>query len=105
MSQEKLPEQNEDLAWFVQDELEKSKSGRTPYGSFEIAGGRMSAYMNTASDPAEWIIEFVKDGERAWEDRILLQRDPTFGPDAADELLLGQRIEELIKEYGLEPAE
>lgn len=86
-----------------QEGKESAKTGRILHGSFEIAGGRMSAYMPASDhEKQQWTIEYVKDGEVVFTEYAEMTYAPVFGPDAEDVNCLNQRIEEIIAQRSLE---
>lgn len=75
---------------------------RNLYSGFNIAGGRVSAYMPmNDEDDLVWTIEFVKDGVVHTATAPMIH-PPIFGPDVEDLFKLNETIELLIKKWGLE---
>lgn len=73
------------------------------YGKFDISEGVMFAYGPAGPDEERcWKVVFEKNGEEVHSDKLEMFFEPIFGYDAGDVAYLNQRIEELIKEWGLE---
>lgn len=78
-------------------------SERNLYSGFDIAGGRVSAYMpNTPEEELEWTVEFVRGGEVLHTGTIAMIHPPIFGPDVEDVSYLNLGVEKFITEWGLE---
>lgn len=78
-------------------------SERNLYSGFDIAGGRVSAYMPmNDEDDLVWTIEFVKDDAVQHTATVEMIHPPIFGPDVEDLFKLNETIELLITEWGLE---
>jgi hypothetical protein len=74
-----------------------------PYGTFTIAGHIFACYLpDTSRDPQVWTIVVTKDGQEIRRETIPLNHEPRFGPDFEDVAYRDTRIEDIIKELGLE---
>ncbi len=74
-----------------------------PYGTFTLAGHAFACYLpDGPSDPQVWTIVVSEDGKEVRRETIPLLYEPRFGPDVGDVAARDARIEEIIKEFGLE---
>lgn len=72
-------------------------------GAFELSGYHFACYLPTSStDEHVWTITVTKEDVEIRRDTIRLLHAPVFGPDVEDVVARDARIEEIIKEMGLE---
>ncbi len=80
-----------------------SKSETTLEGAFDLSGYHFACYL-PSSDRSEqvWTIIVTKGDEEVRRDKVSLLYAPRFGPDVGDVAARDARVEEIIKEMGLE---
>jgi len=72
-------------------------------GSFELSGHTFTCYLPSSdAEPQEWTIIVTRDGETVRRETIPLLYRPIFGPDVGDCAARDYRVEQIIKELGLE---
>ena len=73
------------------------------WGEFDIADHHFTAALpGSDTDDQVWTIVVTKLGEEVRRETIPLNYRPTYGPDVSDVDALNERIEEIVKELGLE---
>jgi hypothetical protein len=73
------------------------------HGSFTLNGYTFTRFLPTsANEPCEWRITITKDGDEVRCETVPIMYPPRFGPDVADVAQCDARVEEIIKEMGLE---
>lgn len=74
-----------------------------PVGTFTLAGHVFACFLpNSDSDLQVWTITVTKAGQEVHREEIPLTHRPIFGPDVSDIDTRDARIEEIIKELGLD---
>lgn len=91
---EKIPTNPSDYTQDISDTVSEV------YGSFELGGARVTAYL-PAAPPDVWTVEIKQDGE-TFTHTLPMDYAPIFGPDVSDVQQLHEFIEVLIKQYNLE---
>jgi hypothetical protein len=72
-------------------------------GTFSIKDHNFECYLPSNSDePQVWTLIVAKAGKEIRRDTVPLSHEPIFGPDVDDVLARDERVEEIIKELGLE---
>jgi hypothetical protein len=72
-----------------------------PWGEFDLAGHHFSAHL-PGGPPDVWTIIVTRDDEEVRRETVSMMHAPRFGPDQEDVARLDRRIEEIIRELGLE---
>ena len=72
-------------------------------GTFTIANHVFTCFLPTSDEDEQvWTITVTKDGQEVRRETLPLLYRPIFGPDVADCAFRDERIEQIIKELGLE---
>jgi len=73
------------------------------WGEFDIGEHHFTASLpDSDTESQDWTIVVTKHGEEVRRETIPLTYRPRFGPDVGDVGELNGRIEEIIKELGIE---
>ncbi len=76
---------------------------QVPYGTFTLADHTFARFLpDSSTDDQVWTIVVTTDGQEIRRDTIPLLYRPTFGPDVSDMAACDERVEEIIKDLGLE---
>jgi hypothetical protein len=72
-------------------------------GTFTIADHEFACYLPSSNkEPQVWTIIVSKADRELLRDTVPLLHEPIFGPDVDDVSARDERVEEIIKELGLE---
>jgi allophanate hydrolase subunit 1 len=72
-------------------------------GEFDLGDYHFACYMPSSNqEVCEWTIRVTKENELIIEETIPMVYEPIFGPDEEDVIARDTRVEEIIKELGLE---
>ncbi len=76
---------------------------REEIGAFVLADHHFACFLPDGPDePQVWTIVVTKDGREVRRETVPLMYEPRFGPDVGDCAARDERVEEIIKELGLE---
>ncbi len=74
-----------------------------PLGTFTLADHVFTCFLpRSDNDPRVWTVIVTKDGREVRREEIPLAYRPIFGPDVSDVATRDARVEEIIKELGLQ---
>jgi len=74
-----------------------------PEGEFDLSGYHFACYLpRSDEDEQVWTIVITQGDKEVRREKIPLSYRPIFGPDISDMAERDARIEEIIKEMGLE---
>jgi hypothetical protein len=73
------------------------------YGTFTLNGYVFTRFLpSSANERCEWLITVTRDGTEVRRETVSIVYAPIFGPDVEDVARCDARVEEIIKDMGLE---
>lgn len=73
------------------------------WSRFELKGHVFVAYLpSSREEPKVFTLVVSKEGQEVRRETVPLLYEPVFGPDVGDVAALNERVEEVVRELGLE---